>query len=559
MPIRISSRPAGDAPDWVRDAWIGLTLPTRQTSPRVWRAMKLANWRGNVFLRLWDMLRGKSYRCSGYAVNGKAAVAVLEKSRPDAADWWKTHAGPMVTGRSGLIFDAACCEQVDGPTSLADALWGTGGRSTGGLRNTYPASPGRIALLWVLTTLAHIAAFLLPAGDAFGGISSLLYLGATPVLSAFLAAWLLRLRASTLHLVTMLLTFDLLSTCLGIAMALVIDREGLVWFATGLYALLLAGTMRGAMALFRSRARWVATFLMVIALHAMAGSPRAIDRTYWQASSALHAMFQGPSSDDRDPPPEIEADRLWGAQPALVEKSIAAWRPPIAGVGNVYAMAVAGSGEQALFSREAHEALRVAAQHFGDSSRGSALLSNGEDDLLQAPLATRDNIGAIAGAMGHRMDPRQDVLFAYLVSHGSRSAELASALPDYQYVQPISAATTAEALRRAGISRRIIVVSACFAGAWIPALASDDTIVIAAAAKDRTSFGCDDSRKFTVFGEAFLGSLAIRGISLHGAFEDAKRKIAIEEARDHVTPSLPQAFVGRNMMAFWDGTWPQRR
>jgi hypothetical protein len=42
-------------------------------------------------------------------------------------------------------------------------------------------------------------------------------------------------------------------------------------------------------------------------------------------------------------------------------------------------------------------------------------------------------------------------------------------------------------------------------------------------------------------------------VSLHDAFEDAKRKIAGEERTENVTPSLPQVFVGRNMQAFWLG------
>jgi len=118
-------------------------------------------------------------------------------------------------------------------------------------------------------------------------------------------------------------------------------------------------------------------------------------------------------------------------------------------------------------------------------------------------------------------------------------------------VQPISSNSLARALKDADVHRRIIVISACFAATWAPALANDNTIVIAAAAKDRTSFGCDDSREITVFGEAFLGSLASPTISLRDAFEQAKRKIAAEETRQDVTPSLPQAFVGRNMTALW--------
>ena len=136
-------------------------------------------------------------------------------------------------------------------------------------------------------------------------------------------------------------------------------------------------------------------------------------------------------------------------------------------------------------------------------------------------------------------------------------AELASSVPNYQPVQAISADSTARALQHAGVTRRVIVVSACFSGTWIPALANDDTIVITAAAKDRTSFGCDDSRSLTYFGEAFLGSLAPDNVSLRDAFEAAKRKVAAQESQEQLTPSQPQVFVGRNMQELWLGK-PQR-
>jgi hypothetical protein len=103
------------------------------------------------------------------------------------------------------------------------------------------------------------------------------------------------------------------------------------------------------------------------------------------------------------------------------------------------------------------------------------------------------------------------------------------------------------------MTRRVVVVSACYAGTWIPALADDNTIVITASAKDRKSFGCDDSRRLTVFGEAFLGRLAQRDVPLADAFEAAKRQIAASEREQELDPSLPQAYVGRNMRSLWSG------
>ena len=138
------------------------------------------------------------------------------------------------------------------------------------------------------------------------------------------------------------------------------------------------------------------------------------------------------------------------------------------------------------------------------------------------------------------------------MSHGSRDAALETDLPNYDVLSPITASSVAEALARAGVRRRIVIVSACYAGSWIPALASDDTIVITAARKDRTSFGCDDAREVTYFGEAFLKGTLGRGASLKDAFESARSTVAQWERRDGGLRSEPQVSVGRNMRDVWE-------
>jgi hypothetical protein len=422
-----------------------------------------------------------------------------------------------------------------------------------------PASPGWIVLLWAVTTLLGIANMVVFPGDQPRWVSSILFLSGTSIFSGLAAGWLLRLsRRSTFHLMGALIALRLAARLASIILKFGTPASfygyvdgimgGLLLLATILVVYLAYGARP-------SKLHRVAAVLLVIGVNMAAGAMLNMDGAFWSLSTEVQALLgraHAAKSTDNEPP-AIDADILWGAQPALIEAVRAAIPPRAPGKVNVYAMAVAGSGEQALFSREAHEALRVAALHFGTDVRGGALLSNGAADLMHSPLATRASIAAVAQAIGDKADGKQDLLFLYLVSHGGRTAELESDLPDYSSVQPISSISTAAALRSAGVTRRVIVISACFAATWIPALADDNTIVITAAAKDRTSFGCDDSRRFTVFGEAFLGSLAARNISFHDAFEDAKRKISAEESKERVTPSLPQAYVGRNMQALWLG------
>jgi hypothetical protein len=228
-----------------------------------------------------------------------------------------------------------------------------------------------------------------------------------------------------------------------------------------------------------------------------------------------------------------------------------ALQPRVAGRANVYVIAVAAQGSQQVFSREAQLALHVAAERFGSDYRGGMLLSNGLSDLLSHPLATQDTIAAAARGIGSRIDPAHDLVVIYLTSHGSPDAWITTALPSKATFPPISATSLAAALSQAGIRRRVVIVSACFSASWIPALANDDTIVIAAAARDRTSFGCDDSRRLTYFGEAFLEGPLAHGASLRDAFEIARGTVTKWETNERFIPSMPQAFVGRNVQMLW--------
>jgi hypothetical protein len=95
----------------------------------------------------------------------------------------------------------------------------------------------------------------------------------------------------------------------------------------------------------------------------------------------------------------------------------------------------------------------------------------------------------------------------------------------------------------------VIILSACYAGGFIESLRDPQTIVITAAAADRTSFGCSNDRDLTYFGEAFYRDALPGARSLRDAFETAKAAIAARERVEHVTPSNPQAYFGAQMEA----------
>lgn len=256
------------------------------------------------------------------------------------------------------------------------------------------------------------------------------------------------------------------------------------------------------------------------------------------------------------PPPNPNGGGdLWGAQDSLIGKCVAHIPERTADRPNIYAVAIAPLGTQTLFSREARKALETFASNYGGTAKAGILLSNGVADLMQVPLATQGNVEQVLSEIGRRTEATpDDILVVYLTSHGGPDAVLQSALPGNLPILAISADSLASALAQSRVRRRVIIISACFAGSWIPKLANDDTIIITAAARDRTSFGCADNRPLTYFGEAFLTGPFSRGASLADSFEGAKKTVSQWEAEQKLPLSNPQSFVGRNMQAFWQSS-----
>jgi hypothetical protein len=314
-------------------------------------------------------------------------------------------------------------------------------------------------------------------------------------------------------------------------------------------------TMRNSLLAMKARAaRAIALGLGALAL-ALGGANDAADAQTPAAQAEPLASLDIPLC---APPPHPNARiDVWGVQDALIGKCMELLPARATDRPNIYAVAINPHGRQLLFSREAKTALQRFATNYGGTARGGILLSNSSSDMLQVPLATQQNIAQVMGEIGRRTQASpNDVLMVYLTSHGGPNAALESGLPGNIPILAISADSLASALADANVRRRVIVVSACFAGSWIPSLANDDTIIITAAAADRTSFGCAEDRPLTYFGEAFLNGPLRRGASLATSFEAAKKTVAQWEQEQKFTLSLPQAYIGKNMQQFWQAAPP---
>jgi hypothetical protein len=176
------------------------------------------------------------------------------------------------------------------------------------------------------------------------------------------------------------------------------------------------------------------------------------------------------------------------------------------------------------------------------------LLINDERNLRDAPLASVSGLDYALQGLASRMRLDRDVLFLAISSHGSSDPAIAVANSNFPLLD-LTPEDLADALNKAGIEWRVIFISACYAGGFIEPLRSARTLVITAAAADRTSFGCGSDSDLTYFGEAFYRDALPMADSLRHAFDAAKAAIAAREQAEGETPSNPQAYFGAEIEA----------
>jgi hypothetical protein len=142
------------------------------------------------------------------------------------------------------------------------------------------------------------------------------------------------------------------------------------------------------------------------------------------------------------------------------------------------------------------------------------------------------------------MDAESDVLFLILTSHGSRAG---LAVKAGRLRQTLTPSHLAGMLARTGVRHKVVVISACYSGVFIPRLAGPDVLVITAADANHPSFGCRDKAKWTYFGDAFFNVALRQAKNLKAAFDVARALVLKRELRERFEPSNPQMAGGENV------------
>jgi len=174
-----------------------------------------------------------------------------------------------------------------------------------------------------------------------------------------------------------------------------------------------------------------------------------------------------------------------------------------------------------VFEREASEAAAILGRRY-DAAERTVILSAGKGPNIARtyPSSAPNNFSAALGRIGKIIDPREDLVVVFVTSHGGEDGAVAIQEAGRMF-GALRAAHLRASLQQAGIKTKLVIVSACFSGHFILPFSDPSTVVLTAAAADKTSFGCEPSRDWTFFGDALFNHALRGGGSLMSAYGEA--------------------------------------
>jgi hypothetical protein len=199
-----------------------------------------------------------------------------------------------------------------------------------------------------------------------------------------------------------------------------------------------------------------------------------------------------------------------------------------------------------------------------------ALLIAGDDE----EPAFDNAVDAMADKLEGFGVPRANIMVLKASGHGSQAATTANIMQDFARLEPTAGEgcfvfitshggqdeglvmTLAQAFLSpddldslldgsCGSSPTVVVASGCFSGSFAEgqSMPAPNRMILTAARDDRTSFGCDAERKFTIFDQCVLDNLDA-GEHWQAAMEHIRACVAANEQTLDVEPSLPQLSAG---------------
>ena len=247
----------------------------------------------------------------------------------------------------------------------------------------------------------------------------------------------------------------------------------------------------------------------------------------WLAGCAI-SPYQGEG--------KTKSDSLLTAQLAVAEKALAADSPP-----RLIFAGFAMHSQSKAFRNDVLSAEKAALAV--DPAAVVFKLNNpafGQD--ADWPYATTENIEQVLKKIGGLARP-QDKVMVLLATHGNvNSLAVNFSAKEYPHAHPVFLNNAMAGLRGKQV---LIVMSACHSGSFLTPLAGPTRIVIAAAAADKSSFGCQFQSTNTYFIDALFNQAAPGEQSIAQMMEKAKIDVDQREKKQKLSPpSSPDLVIG---------------
>jgi hypothetical protein len=291
-----------------------------------------------------------------------------------------------------------------------------------------------------------------------------------------------------------------------------------------------------------------AAFLFL--LGAVAGAPAAAQVQHVKDWPPLVAGNEGDAAEDLALGPVLERGRSARAMLAdhrRLDAALAALAPQRKGVVDAYVVSVALDSDP-VFAREAREAGKVLGRRYDAAGRTLVLAGRPGRGANDLPNGSLESLTLALARVAELMDKSEDVLILYTTSHG---APVGIAYHDgdqgYGILAPKRLAALLDEL---GIHRRVLLLSACYAGVFVPMLADPDTALVTAASSQRTSFGCRAENDWTFFGDALINHALRKPQGLEAAASEARDTISRWEVANQLPASNPQVAIGDGVAAW---------
>jgi hypothetical protein len=259
-------------------------------------------------------------------------------------------------------------------------------------------------------------------------------------------------------------------------------------------------------------------------------------------SNQLWVPKSATATDYRTQYERVGSEAVLYSQPRLLDEALRAVEAGKPGVVELFYVGFAGSAYQDVFLNEVTGAEQILKERFALGSR-SIILANSMRTPEERPFATATALRRALDAVAQKMNRDEDVLLLFLTAHGAANHQLDVQMYPFRF-QPLAAAELRAMLDATGIRNRVIVVSACYSGGFIPPNQDPHTLIITAAHADKTSFGCRDGAQWTYFGQAFFSEALSQTRSFEDAFHLASERIREREQTEKLDPSDPQMFAG---------------